>query len=105
MASPKSKSNEHFISVILSRRNIKSNGCWEYNRARIQSGYGVISYNGVDCIVHRLYYFLTVGGFDLQNREAYILHKCDNPPCFNPEHLYLGNRSKNNVDRKGRWKG
>jgi hypothetical protein len=34
----------------------------------------------------------------------FVLHHCDNPPCINPEHLFLGTKGDNNIDRgvKGR---
>ena len=48
-------------------------------------------------------------GFDLES-DLFILHKCDDGLCFNPEHLFVGTQADNLKDasRKGRisgWKG
>jgi len=54
---------------------------------------------------HRVAYFLEYG---VDPGSLWVLHKCDNPPCCNPKHLWLGNNTENNRDSsaKGRkkWK-
>lgn len=39
--------------------------------------------------------------------DVLVLHRCDNPPCINEDHLFLGNQSDNVNDsvNKGRWTG
>ena len=53
---------------------------------------------------HRLSWIMANG--PIQD-GLWILHHCDNPPCVNPDHLFLGNRSDNLTDcaRKGRVAG
>lgn len=78
--------------------------CWLWNAYRIKKGYGRIGAGPAAAgvlLAHRVAYELTKGpipnGFD-------VLHRCDNPPCVNPAHLFLGTNYDNMLDRdmKGR---
>lgn len=75
--------------------------CWEWTAARSGYGYGVIGIEGESFYAHRLSYTINFGGF--QN-NLLVLHHCDNPPCVNPVHLFLGTTKDNIVDKvsKGR---
>lgn len=50
-------------------------------------------------MVHRLAWELWVGPIP---EGVNVLHRCDNPPCFNIDHLYLGTQSENMRDRHAR---
>lgn len=84
---------------------VESNGCWRWTKGRHAHGYGVIN--------------TRIGGRNKQyraNRVSYeiakgpipggmfVLHRCDNPSCVNPEHLFLGTQRDNMRDciSKGR---
>lgn len=79
--------------------------CWVYTGAVTRDGYGKISYrvNGKRRfdLAHRVAYLRWVGPIP---EGLCVLHTCDNPPCCNPEHLFLGTQLDNVVDRdkKGR---
>lgn len=64
-------------------------------------GYGIVTFNRERWYVHRLSWFITNGRPD---PGVFICHKCDNPPCVNPHHLFAGNNLINMRDaqRKGR---
>src|SRR5258708_37957730 len=78
--------------------------CWEWQGGGYStSPYGHAQYNNKDWGAHRLAYFLTFGEIP---QGMFVCHKCDNPPCCNPSHLFLGTALDNSQDciSKGRQK-
>lgn len=76
-------------------------GCWLFTGRVNNSGYASIGYGGKKYMLHRFSYMAYVG--DIEGGKI-IMHTCDTPRCFNPDHLQLGTHSQNVADayRKGR---
>ena len=70
---------------------VTDSGCWEWAGSRTQGGYGRLG--GVN--THRLAYEAWVGPI---GEGLVVRHKCDNPPCINPEHLETGTNKDNTRD-------
>ena|SRR3990167_1953531 len=82
-------------------------GCWEWVGSRNHGGYGIFSvtvgtYHARHVLAHRF-------ALELLTAEevpdgVFVCHRCDNPPCVNPAHLFLGDRKANARDMvaKGR---
>ena len=77
-------------------------GCWEIQGgAFVPYGYIRIRVNGRNVIAHRFSYSVHVGPIP---SGLHVLHRCDNPRCVRPDHLFLGTHTDNMRDRaaKGR---
>jgi hypothetical protein len=71
----------------------KTHSCWFWI-GRVQSeGYGI--YGKPVLLAHHLSWRIHFGAIP---EGEWVLHKCDTPPCVNPEHLFLGNQKINMAD-------
>ena len=75
--------------------------CWPWLRSLRRGGYGQWTAGGVNWPTHRYAWVHTNGPIPT---GMLVCHHCDNPPCCNPAHLFLGTHLANNRDKdaKGR---
>ena len=90
------------IREKLKRYIVADSGCWEWAGVKDRDGYGVFGHHrGKQLRAHRASYTEHIGEIP---DGACVCHKCDNPSCINPDHLFIGSTRENTEDmiKKGR---
>jgi len=101
------KKGRTFVRTPLAERLFarlveRENGCLEWTGPPGTGGYGQIKVGKKMVGAHRV-------AWELANGERIptgmvVCHACDNPPCCNPEHLFVGTYSDNNLDMGQKWR-
>ena len=98
------KSTRSPVERMTQKIQVTEQGCYEFMGARNDRGYGQVWAHGRLVYTHRFARELCNGPIP---DGGCILQRCDNPPCCNPDHLFLGSLQDNAKDmmQKGRGRG
>lgn len=94
---------EDIMTYLIKRINIiYPTNCWEWKGGKNKQGYGLLKYENKNWSSHRLSYHV----FNQKIPDNMIVcHKCDNPTCINPSHLFIGTYKDNMEDMYNKGRG
>lgn len=78
----------------------EKSGCLAWAGPYHPDGYGSVCLNSRTVTAHRAAWMFANGAIP---DGMWVLHRCDNRRCVNPDHLYLGTRADNAIDLSARW--
>lgn len=79
-----------------------TDGCWEWTANHLPAGYGLVKAEGRSHLAHRVSWELAHGPIPA---GMLVLHRCDNPACVRPDHLWLGTQKQNIADMLTKGRG
>jgi HNH endonuclease len=95
--------SNRYLNIIerLYQKILKTDNCWLWTGCKNVDGYGILRLNNKTLLSHRVSYDYHKGAIP---KGLFVCHKCDNPSCVNPSHLFLGSSKDNKQDsiRKNR---
>ncbi len=89
MGNVSSRDNRRFWAKVK-----KTNKCWDWLASKRAFGYGQFRFKNKIYSAHIFSWIIA----NKRKPKLCILHKCDNPSCVNPSHLYEGTKKQNTID-------